>query len=82
MIRLVRPGFCVSSDHAGDVRRLQEALFVGGYDASASDVEWAWQEYSDGMCAGWMMCSSYLDGDLVSIIRERLVPVDVPENDE
>jgi hypothetical protein len=38
-----------------DVKRIVRIFAERGYEISATDAENAWEQFSDSMCAGWMM---------------------------
>lgn len=38
-----------------DVARIKKILNQRGYDAPDLDIHMAWKEYSDGLCAGWIV---------------------------
>lgn len=71
MITLVRP---FTSDNYSDLELLLHALHRAGFTARLSDIEWAWQVYSDIMSAGWLCVSSYSEEEQVEILRRRLQP--------
>lgn len=37
-----------------DAAAIKAALNRQGFDATEADIVWAWEEYSDKMCAGWL----------------------------
>lgn len=53
LIKLGRPGEALGP-HQHDVKRLQDELKARGYEASFADIEWAWEQFSYTMDAGWM----------------------------
>lgn len=61
-----RPAYEVATMNA-----CREALAAAGYTASDADIEQAWLDYSDSMCAGWM---SHDGRDLVRIMLYALEP--------
>ena len=53
-IRLSRTKELSRPEYEDDVITLQKQLREKGYIASLHDISYAWQAFSDGMCAGWM----------------------------
>lgn len=43
-----------TEDYPEDISRIVRVLGEQGYEVSRRDAERAWQEYSNGMAAGWM----------------------------
>lgn len=41
-------------DFPHDIERMKDILNRNGLDASDSDIAWAWEQYSDSSCAGWL----------------------------
>ncbi len=42
-------------EYTGDIDRLVQIFSERGYDISFTDAGHAWEQYSDSMCAGWLM---------------------------
>ena len=63
--KLARP------EYKEDVVKLKEQLNRAGFNASLTDISYAWQEYSDSMCAG-CMCLNDNEEDNVIILRNHL----------
>lgn len=38
-----------------DIARIKKILNDRGYDASDMDIQLAWEEYSDKLCASWLI---------------------------
>ena len=55
-----------------DVDRIRKVLHEAGFDVSAGEAQRMWDEYSDSMCAGWMMASTYSDAQLLDILTTEL----------
>jgi hypothetical protein len=60
--------------HADDVSTLRADLNQAGYDASDSDVEWAWKRHSASRCAGWLGVDAYESSDHVEELLRYLTP--------
>jgi hypothetical protein len=41
-------------DYAHDAQQIVDRLAAMGYEISLVDAHRAWEDYSNGMCAGWM----------------------------
>lgn len=54
-------------DYEQDVRRIVRAFAASGYEISANEAYEAWQQYSDGMSAGWLFLPE-LDEEVFSAI--------------
>lgn len=66
-------------DYGEDVMRIWLAMVtVGNCDCTLKDAENAWSEYSDSMCAGWLIVEKEADLDTLwsrvepFIDRERI----------
>jgi hypothetical protein len=64
-IRVLRD---VDDSHRGDVLRIQEALMAADYRATEAECRDMWQQFSDGMSAGWMSVTDD-DDEIVSSVR-------------
>lgn len=42
-------------EYTKDISRIVEIFAQRGYEISHSDALRAWEEYSDSMCAGWLI---------------------------
>jgi hypothetical protein len=62
---------------ADDSRHIQSVLKENGYDLSLEDCEYLWIQYSDGLCAMWMM----LPKDDKEIIAELKWIIDALKTD-
>lgn len=51
--RLVRP--LRDYQYEYDIKEIREGLNALGYDASDSDIQWAYSQYDDGRAAGWLI---------------------------
>jgi hypothetical protein len=71
MIKLVR-----KPDYEPGTDRLVEACKNAGYEVSHEDAQWAWEEYSDSMCAGWLGIDEEqkFGMDIVEILLRYLQP--------
>jgi hypothetical protein len=58
-----------------DVEHIMEIFKAKGHEISFIDAELAWEDFSDDMCAGWMMM--YEDDDHVfEIVASRCEKID------
>jgi hypothetical protein len=58
-------------EYKNDIDRIVKIFADRGYEISATDAIHAWEQFSDSMCAGWMIlgddnevfqdCSSYFE---------------------
>ena len=55
-------------DYPADVDRILLALAHHGYLATRQECVALWQQYSDSMCAGWMMLPDS-EAEIVSCVR-------------
>jgi hypothetical protein len=79
MIKLVRPPMAPPDfRYPEDVHRIVKSLESLGYTITPEDAEWAWEEYSDDRCAGWLFVP-YLPIDIYDCIKEYLV--ELPEQE-
>jgi hypothetical protein len=61
--------------HAADVSTLRADLNqADGYDASDSDIEWAWKCHSASRCAGWLAVDGYNQSERVAMLLRYLTP--------
>lgn len=67
-------------DYPEDVQRMVGCLHALGMQANPLNVAWAWANYSDEMCASWLLLP-LPDDALVSILREQLPRVPVSFSD-
>ena len=70
MIELYYPA-CEDIDYPDDVERFVKLLNERGYNVSAVCVQDAWKEYSDDMCASWLL-PNYSDDVVVSTLLRFL----------
>jgi len=56
-------------DRRDDCFILMEQLRVAGYNCNLKDICDAWEEYSDSMCAGWMMVDKSDDTNIIHILH-------------
>ena len=42
-----------------DVTRVQTAVINHGYECSRQQADRLWRDYSDSLCAGWIMMNDY-----------------------
>jgi hypothetical protein len=64
-----------------DVERIVEACRNQGYSITPSTANWAWEEYSDSMDAGWLHLDKD-DVDVVANIMPYLVEIDDGNEDQ
>ena len=56
-----------------NVARMRHCLQAAGKQAEDDDIVYAWADYSDGLCAGWLMLPEK-DGALLEILLRHLPP--------
>lgn len=58
---------------AADVARMQRCLQAAGKQVDLDDIVYAWADYSDAVCASWLMLP---DGDdaLLAVLLKHLPP--------
>lgn len=72
MVRLlVRPPMVV--DYPDDVKRLVDAARTLDFAVSFDDACWAWKQYSEDSCAGWLTLGGVSDEHLVRVLQIYLV---------
>ena len=66
--------------YPADVLRLRHAMNDMGFDASDSDIEWAYEQISDELCCGWLILNSWdFDTTAARGVMKRLVPNAKPQ---
>lgn len=58
---------------ADNVARMRRCLYAAGKQVEDDDIVYAWADYSDGLCAGWLMLPEK-DKDLLAILLKHLPP--------
>ncbi len=58
-----------------DVKRIQAALESAGYTTTRRECALAWEQYSETMCAGWLMLPSR-DVDILQVLLGTPDPED------
>ncbi len=58
---------------ANDVARMRHCLQSTGNHVTDDDLVYAWADYSDSLCAGWLMLPE-ADGDLRALLSKYLPP--------
>lgn len=59
-----------------DVDRIVTVCAAAGYEVSPAAAHFAWVEFSDTYCAGWLGMSGFRDEELVSIAKNFLIERD------
>ena len=59
------------------VKRMCDALYRAGYEASPSDVGWAWEQHSETRAAGFLFCDNA--DAAVEILLRYLKPQETEE---
>lgn len=59
-----------------DVTRIVRAFAAQGFHCSRLQARELWEQYSDSMCAGWLIVDSYDDVGIVQALRPYFVEVD------
>jgi len=76
MKRLIRPEY--SEDiiyfyyHPKDIYHMLSVLESNGYQASYSDVAWAWELHSNDFAASWLILDGYSDQDIIDVMVKYL----------
>ena len=55
-------------EYASDIQRIVKVFADRGYEISESDATFAWEAYSESMCAGWM----YLDQEDLYVFQNAI----------
>ena len=64
-----------------DCMLLQEQLRHAGYQVDLKDIDYAWQDHSDSLCAGWL-CLLSKGEENVRDILSYLEEIEDNDNDE
>jgi hypothetical protein len=55
----------VPSEYVTDASAIAMAFARLGYEVSSRDAYMAWRDYSDSVCAGWIVLDGMSDDDIV-----------------
>ena len=58
---------------ANDIARMRHCLQTAGKGVDEDDLVYAWADYSNGLCAGWLMLPEQ-DDALLAILLKHLPP--------
>ncbi|HYD61694.1 MAG TPA: AbrB/MazE/SpoVT family DNA-binding domain-containing protein [Noviherbaspirillum sp.] len=63
----------LAKQFAADVARMQRCLEAAGKQVDVDDIVYAWADYSDAVCAGWLMLPED-DDALRAVLLKHLPP--------
>lgn len=62
----------LAKQFGNDVARMRHCLEAAGKQVEDDDVVYAWADYSNGLCAGWLMLPKEDDALLLQILLKHL----------
>jgi len=63
----------LAKEFAEDIARMRRCLSNAGNHVNDDDIVFAWADYSDSVCANWLMLPD-VDQDLLAILQKHLPP--------
>lgn len=63
----------LAQQFSDNVARMRHCLHTAGKQVEDDDIVYAWTDYSDGLCAGWLMLPEK-DEALLAILLKHLPP--------
>lgn len=68
-IRLKSASQTINPFYQADLRRIQRALLTHSWFADHSQCWQLWREYSDSLCAGWLVMSDISDEEIFEVLK-------------
>ena len=82
MARYIVPQPRNNERYPDDIDRIVAIFLANGHRVSRAAAEWAWDEYSDSHCAGWLIMSDLSDDEILHICAYRLEAVEEEDTNE